>query len=306
MKDTGITMIFRYFPSRIQNALQRLSEGEFDRLQEIRLRAGRPVSLVIGKSEKFLTDSGRLTIDAKEAISIAPKELEQTFQAVCEYSIYRYAREITGGFVTLTGGNRVGIAGTAVYRDGVLTQIRDVSGMNFRIARAVTGCAEPLYEQVFRMTATSLLLSGTVGTGKTTMLRDLCRLLGKERRVVLIDERSEIAAVHRGMPRYDVGLHTDVLDGYARAEGLMTALRVLTPEILVCDEIGTQQDAEAILRVYGCGVPLIASAHASSIQELEQRPAIRTLLEQGVFRYIAVLDEKHQGKMKCLRQVVSK
>ena len=92
------------------------------------------------------------------------------------------------------------------------------------------------------------------------MLRDLCRLLGASHRLTLVDERSEIAAVHHGVPQYDVGLHTDVLDGFPRAEGLLTALRVMTPEVLVCDEIGTEADAQAILGIHGCGVPVIASA----------------------------------------------
>ena len=107
-------------------------------------------------------------------------------------------------------------------------QMRHISGLNFRVSHAVTGCAEPLFRQICPERPSSLLLAGAVGSGKTTMLRDLCRLLGASWRLTLVDERSEIAAVHHGVPQYDVGLHTDVLDGFPRAEGLLTALRVLT------------------------------------------------------------------------------
>ena len=146
---------------------------------------------------------------------------------------------------------------------------------------------------------------GPSGSGKTTMLRDLCRLLGASHRLTLVDERSEIAAVHHGVPQYDVGLHTDVLDGFPRAEGLLTALRVMTPEVLVCDEIGTEADAQAILRIYGCGVPVIASAHGTSWEDLERRPVLRQLLEQGAFRYAAILSVQEQGVVRTLRQVTA-
>ena len=148
-------------------------------------------------------------------------------------------------------------------------------------------------------------LVGESGSGKTTMLRDLCRLLGASHRLTLVDERSEIAAVHHGVPQYDVGLHTDVLDGFPRAEGLLTALRVMTPEVLVCDEIGTEADAQAILRIHGCGVPGIASAHGTSWEDLERRPVLRQLLEQGVFRYAAILSVQEQGVVRTLRQVTA-
>jgi stage III sporulation protein AA len=107
------------------------------------------------------------------------------------------------------------------------------------------------------------------------------------------------------VPQYDVGLHTDVLDGFPRAEGLLTALRVMTPEVLVCDEIGTEADAQAILRIHGCGVPVIASAHGTSWEDLECRPVLRQLLEQGVFRYAAILSVQEQGVVRTLRQVTA-
>ncbi|MFR9193981.1 MAG: ATPase, T2SS/T4P/T4SS family [Ruminococcus sp.] len=210
----------------------------------------------------------------------------------------RLRAEIAEGFVTIAGGNRVGIAGSAVYREGKLVQMRHISGLNFRVSHAVTGCAEPLFRQICPERPSSLLLAGAVGSGKTTMLRDLCRLLGASWRLTLVDERSEIAAVHHGVPQYDVGLHTDVLDGFPRAEGLLTALRVLTPEVLVCDEISTEADAQAILRIHGSGVPVVASAHGTSLEDLERRLALKQLLDKGVFRYAAVLSGREQERCR--------
>lgn len=305
MESNGIQTILRYLPQQVRTAVQQMPSEERKQVQEIRLRAERPVGVSLRGKEYFLTEHGARTDAADQAIYISQKIIEQVFQAICEYSVYRYTKEICGGFVTIAGGNRVGIAGSAVYRDGSLIQMRHISGLNFRISHAVTGCAQRIYEQTCSSTPNSLLIAGAVGSGKTTMLRDLCRLIGASRRVVLVDERSEIAAVHHGMPRYDVGLHTDVLDGFPRAEGLLTALRVLTPEVLVCDEIGTEEDVEAILRIYGCGVPVIASAHAASWGDLEHRPILRRLMDQGVFRYAAVLSAQQQGVVQTLRQVAS-
>ena len=279
----------------MRSRIQQLPPSEQAQIQEIRLRAERPVCMLLYGREK--------PIDPVHLLS--QKTVEQVFQAVCEYSIYRYAKEIAEGFVTIAGGNRVGIAGSAVYREGKLVQMRYISGLNFRVSHAVTGCAEPLFRQTCAEKPSSLLLAGAVGSGKTTMLRDLCRLLGASWRLTLVDERSEIAAVHHGVPQYDVGLHTDVLDGFPRAEGLLTALRVLTPEVLVCDEISTEADAEAILRLHGCGVPVIASAHAASWDDLERRPVLKQLLDKGVFQYAAVLSGREQGKVQTLRRVAS-
>lgn len=295
MEQREIQNVLRYLPPQVRSRIQQLPPSEQAQIQEIRLRAERPVCMLLYGREK--------PIDPVHLLS--QKTVEQVFQAVCEYSIYRYAKEIAEGFVTIAGGNRVGIAGSAVYREGKLVQMRYISGLNFRVSHAVTGCAEPLFRQTCAEKPSSLLLAGAVGSGKTTMLRDLCRLLGASWRLTLVDERSEIAAVHHGVPQYDVGLHTDVLDGFPRAEGLLTALRVLTPEVLVCDEISTEADAEAILRLHGCGVPVIASAHAASWDDLERRPVLKQLLDKGVFQYAAVLSGREQGKVQTLRRVAS-
>lgn len=294
MEQQGIQNVLRCLPQQVRSRIQQLTPSEQAQIQEIRLRAERPACILLHSREKPL-DPGH---------PVSQRTIEQTFQAVCEYSVYRYAKEIAEGFVTIAGGNRVGIAGSAVYREGKLVQMRHISGLNFRVSHAVTGCAEPLFRQICPERPSSLLLAGTVGSGKTTMLRDLCRLLGASWRLTLVDERSEIAAVHHGVPQYDVGLHTDVLDGFPRAEGLLTALRVLTPEVLVCDEISTEADAQAILRIHGSGVPVVASAHGTSLEDLERRPALKQLLDKGVFRYAAVLSGREQGKVQTLRRVV--
>lgn len=305
MMENGLQAVLRYLPVPVRSAVQQMPAEVQTQIQEVRLRAEKPVAVVIQQQERFLAPDGTRTQQPAKALRMSQRTLEQTFQAVCSYSVYRYAREISQGFITVDGGNRVGIAGSAVYRDGVLTQVHHITGLNFRISHSVTGCAEELYGQTCSSRPQSVLLAGAVGSGKTTMLRDMCRLLGAEHRVSLIDGRSEIAAVQQGVPCYDVGLHTDVLDGYARAEGLLTALRVMTPDVLVCDEIGTEADAEAILRIYGCGVPVVASAHAVSWEDVQRRAVLEALLRAGAFQYVALLDGQRQGHIRQLRRLAA-
>lgn len=298
MNENRLQNVMRYLPPPVQTALRHMPPEMLQQIQEIRLRAERPLGVCLCGKEHFLTESGVLKALAGQGIRTTQKTVEQTFQAVCEYSVYRYTRKICDGFVTIAGGNRVGIAGSAVYREGTFSQVRYISGLNFRIAHAVTGCAQNLYGQTCATVPHSILLVGAVGSGKTIMLRDLCHLIGNKHRVTLVDERSEIAAMHHGVPRYPVGMRTDVC-----VEGLLTALRVLTPEVLICDEIGTDADAEAILLVRGCGVPVIAFAHWTSWEDLEKRTTLRRLLEADVFSYASFLRVDQQGVIEDLRRI---
>ncbi len=278
--------VISYLSPRLRGAVQSLSGSDTYRIQEIRLRAGRPLAVSINGKEKFVTMAGKLTAYPDEGVKVLRTEIEETFRAVCEYSVYSYQKELREGYVTLKGGARVGISGTAVYENGRLTSMRNISSMAFRVPREVKNSAAALASLSFK----GLLIAGTAGSGKTTVLRDLCRLLGSERRVSLVDSRGEIAGMLHGMPQFEIGLHTDVFDGFPRDIGSMTALRSMTPEYIVCDEIGTHEDTEALMQICGCGVSIIASAHGGSVDDILRRDAILPLIEAGVFSHIAMLE----------------
>lgn len=249
----------------------------FSELAEIRLRAGRPCVCV--------SVSGETTVcsDKKTAEDIA-----ECFAEICRYSVYSFESEIAEGFITLDGGHRVGICGTAVLKNGKIASIKDISGLNIRIAHQKLGCADELYARVFSRGLHSLLLGGKPLSGKTTMLRDLARRLGERHRVVLIDTRGELSASVRGTPSFDIGLNTDALCGVEKSDGIFLSLRSLSPEIIICDEIGN--DSEAIERAMFCGVKLIASAHADSLAQIKKRPATRDILP--FFERVAILGER--------------
>lgn len=254
-------------------------------IAEIRLRAGRPAVCVniFGK------------MSACSSI-FSGREIADCFAEICRYSVYSFEEEIARGFVTLDGGHRVGICGTAVTKNGKITSIKDISGLNIRIAHEIRGCADELFMRAFCDGPHSLLLAGKPLCGKTTVLRDIARRLGECRRVVLIDTRGELSASVGGVPSLDIGLNTDALCGCEKSEGIMLALRSLSPEIIICDEIGN--DEAAVEQAVFCGVKVIASAHAGSIAELCSRPSTRSLVP--IFERTALIGER--GKLLDYRE----
>ncbi len=246
-------------------------------LCELRLRAGRPAVAV--------------TISGKSVPCSPPlsrQDIEACFQELCRYSVHSFQQEISEGYITLPEGHRAGFCGTAVVRGGGIETLRDISSINLRLAKEIKGCGEALYHAVFGNRLRSLLIAGAPLSGKTTVLRDLTRLLGDRHKVALIDSRCELAACHDGAPQLDVGLNTDVLNGYPRAQGMEIALRTLSPEVIICDEIAG--DISAVEKCMHCGVKLIATAHASSLDELSKRRDTAGFV--GAFDCVAVLHGK--------------
>lgn len=237
-------------------------EKPFSSVAEIRLRSGRPAVCV--------EISGKMSACSEP---FSAREISDVFAEICGYSVYSYENDIARGFVTISGGHRVGISGTCVYKNGKIEAIRDISGLNIRIAHEARGCAESLINTLFSDKPRSLLLGGEAMSGKTTILRELARRLSERFRVSVIDSRGEISAAVKGTPSFDVGLNTDVLYGCEKTDGILMALRTLSPEIIICDEIGG--DEKAIEQCAYCGAKIIASAHASDFNELSKREIVR-------------------------------
>ncbi len=288
-----------HLPMPVRRSIQGIPDARRERLQEIRLRAGRPVAVNEAGRIGLLTAAGELTNDPDAALRTTTAELDRCFQSVMNWSVYSHEHDVAEGFVTLRGGCRVGLAGTAAHQGRGVQGIRQISSLCFRIAGEWPGTAARVWNETGG--AGGILVVGPVGSGKTSYLRDLCRLSGNARPTALVDERGEIGAVWRGIPQNDVGIMTDVLDGYPRAEGIVQALRVLAPTTLVCDEIATDADADAILLAAGCGVRMLASAHAGSIEELLHRRVLAPLLEADVFRWAVLLGGS--GRVQTVRRL---
>lgn len=247
-----------------------LAHISFAKLEEIRLRIGRPVCLYYADGMHFLSSSG--TTHCKNNAKVTQKaELEALSACLCNHSVYAYLNEIKDGFITVRGGHRVGLAGKCVEKNGQITGIASISGINFRIAREYVGCAEALLPHLFSGGhLQNTLLISPPQCGKTTYLRDIARLLSDEYKVTIVDERSEIAGMYEGIPQFDIGPQTDVLDRFPKTEGMLLALRSLSPQVLITDELGDPKDANAAYKLHGAGCRIIASMHGDNLEELKK------------------------------------
>ena len=220
--------------------------------------------------------------------------MNQFIRILTEYSIHSYQREINAGFITVQGGHRAGIAGSCVYENGRILSVNDISSVTLRIARQVKGAAENLVRTLYSGGVCSTLIAGAPASGKTTLLKDIARCLGSGLtgsfvKLSLIDERGEIAAVYRGAPQNDVGITTDVFDGYQKGEGMLIAIRSMSPRALILDEIAGEEDAASVRQGLNAGAAVIATVHAASLDELYRKTHVRTLIAEGAFQKIVIL-----------------
>ena len=280
-----------------QRGLQRLSEEQMARCEEIRLRAGRQMTVLLPE--------GEMAPDADSPV-VTHQDLERLCDVLTAYSRYASAEAMGRGYLQTKGGFRVGLCGTAVLREGVVANLRDISSASLRIGREVRGVAAPVLREIMDgdLLGGTLLLSGP-GGGKTTLLRDMIRCLSdgqegqKPMRVALADERGEIAAMYQGLPQLDVGAHTDVLDGCPKAMAIPMLLRSMNSQVLAVDEITETEDIRAIVSAANCGVTMLATIHAADVAELQRKPLFRRLLQAKVFTK-AVVIQRREGRRHYL------
>ncbi|GHU51902.1 stage III sporulation protein AA [Clostridia bacterium] len=275
-----IEKIIPYLPTKIRFTFENMSVIDKENITEIRLRVNRPISVIQNSIEKYLGSNGGITTYPNIAIKTTLADIEAVFKSVTEYSIHSYAKELQQGYITLDGGNRVGLAGS--FQGETLKYI---NAFNFRVAGEVSGASDEILSHIKNFPK-SILLAGKPATGKTTILRDLCKNIGNSYRVSLIDERREIAACYNGVPQNNIGLHTDVFE-VDKAKGIGLALRVMSPEVIICDEIGLEDDVREISRSVNSGVKLIASVHASSRDEVLSNINIKPIIT--IFDYLVIL-----------------
>ncbi len=291
--DAFITAL-EYLPRGIKYALSSLPKETMSAAYEIRLRAGSPVMLSLPKEPAFVSRGGRLCrLAERDMLLAAPEDIKEVFANVCMHSVYSHQSEIAQGYVITPKGHRVGICGTAVISDGRVTNIRDISSVNIRIPREIKTAAAQVVP-VFASCDGGIIISGAPASGKTTVLRDLARRLSKGEalksfKVAVIDERGEIASVYRSVPQYDLGPNCDVISGIKKQEGMLLALRSMSPEVVIFDEIGTKEEIQAVIQSLNSGVRVVTSIHAGSLRQLMLRPQMSDLIRSGAFSRIVQL-----------------
>lgn len=270
--------IIRLFPEGQRDFWRQTAACQQD-IQEIRLRAGRPVVIHMGGRELFLNRRGLFSDDPAGAARVSAEDLEGLLGHICHYSLYAYEDELRQGFITVKGGHRVGVAGQAVLEsDGQIRTIKNIAFMNVRISHEVKGAADRVLPGMYgKGGLKSALILSPPGCGKTTLLRDLIRQIsdgnsyGAGLTVGVVDERCELAGSFCGIPQNDLGMRTDVLNACPKAAGMMLLLRSMSPRVIAIDELGSREELEQLKSAAACGCKILATAHGERIEDLERR-----------------------------------
>lgn len=259
-------------------------------IEEIRIRISRPLEVIVDGKARLLP----YEVTKEDGVYLLNK--------LSHYSIYAVEEELRRGFMTIEGGHRVGLAGKVVTEGGKVKAIRDVASFNIRIAKEQIGIVDPLIPYVYDGRWCHTMIIGSPQTGKTTLLRDAARLISSgtgripAQKVAIVDERSEIAGCVKGIPQFSFGTRLDVLDACPKAEGMMMMIRSMSPDVMIVDEIGREEDSEAVLEAANAGVSIWTTVHGRTVRDVWQRPTLRPVMEQRVFeRFIELTNVPHPG-----------
>lgn len=283
--------LYRYFPSNIYNLLKStaIQNSKIEQeLQEIRIRVNKPIILKLRKLEVVIE------------YEISQTEILQIVEKLCNNSIYAYKNQMCEGFITIKGGHRVGLTGSAVMDNGKIINIKYITSLNFRVAREVENCSYSILNQVVDVkndTINNTLIVSPPGKGKTTMLRDLIKNISngipkinfRGRNCGVVDERGEIAAMYQGIPQNNVGIRTDIIENISKAKGMKMLIRSMSPEVIACDEIGSKEDIQAIKEAMLSGVKGIFTMHGRNLNDIKANTYINELIENKTIKKIIFL-----------------
>ena len=300
------------FPVSVRTKL--MAENWQEGVEEIRVRVGQPMEFLYANGNRYLLklnetdcfgDIHTVLNEPERLYAAKEKDIAEMLSYISNYSLYAYREEMKHGYITVEGGHRIGIAGQTALENGRVSGMHHISFLNIRVAHERIGCArEILPYLLYRDSIYNTLFLSAPGAGKTTYLRDSIRMISRGNglcpglKVCVVDERSEIAACHMGVPQNDVGPRTDVLDGCGKAEGMMMLLRSMSPQVLAVDELGTEKDFFAVEQAVYSGSRVLGTIHAGEIRELMEKPFLRKWMERRIFKRFVFIMRAEDGKRK--------
>lgn len=300
-----MNLLYELFPGRLIKECGVLEE-KINKIQEIRLRINRPVTIFSEGMEYYISGDGQVTGKQKNGMRIGEKDMEDIVNHICHSSLYAYEEEIRRGYITIKGGHRVGISGQVVLSTNhEIRTIKNISFINIRIAHEVIGVGHDFLPYLYEKGRVhNTLIISPPGFGKTTLLRDIIRNISdgnsfaKGKNCVVIDERSELAGSYNGIPQLDVGERTDVMDSCPKAIGMMMAIRSMAPQVMAVDELGTTEDIQALFSVIRSGCSILATMHGDSLSSLCNKNFLREVMDEKVFsRYIVIKNRYHETEV---------
>ena len=276
--------ILDILPLQIKNEMENIIES--GKLQEVRIKVNKPLIFQVGNEE--------IIKNYKPSF----EDVKFVLQKISNYSIYAFEEEIKQGYITIRGGHRVGLCGSCVISNEVIKTIKDIASLNIRICREVIDCAAKVMPYIIKKDSVrNTIIISPPKCGKTTILRDITRHISdgiknynfKGKKVCVIDERSELGGCYNGIPQMDLGFRTDILDNCPKSQGIMLAIRSMSPDVIVCDEIGTKKDMESLLMALNCGVSIVTTIHGNNVDDLYKRAVFKEIIENRVFGIAIVL-----------------
>ena len=300
--------IIKLFPKKLTEEVEKyLKENQ---VEEIRVKTNKPIIINTNKNE--------IIMDYRAT----EEDLKFMMSKISSYSLYAFEEEIKQGYITLKGGHRVGLAGECVISNGDVSTIKNITSLNIRVTREIIGVSNKVMKHIISQgKVLNTLIISPPKCGKTTLLRDMARNISNGmyslnlngKKVTIVDERSEIAGSFNGIPQLNVGIRSDVLDNCLKKTGMLMAIRSLSPEVLVCDEIGTKGETEALKMAFNSGVNIIVTVHGFDIEDIYERDVFKELINQSMLQRIIVLSSRRGagtidrvyevlkgGEVKCL------
>lgn len=275
--------MLEFLPSNIMGLLKKVN---LKNVYELRLRVDKPIMLNYLGVYKYLGQGGVVDL-AENATICSSFDIEECIFRASEYSVYAIEEQIKKGFITTKEGERIGLAGEYIFDKGQPLAIRNFSSLCIRMPHNVVDCGYVIYSKCLSDRVHNLLIISPPGFGKTTILRDLTRLLSlkKKLNILICDERGEIAIGN-------IGNTCDILRFCDKNIAFEAGIRALRPDVVATDEL-SEIDCKAVKKAINAGVCVIATAHFENY-------SLMPLEYVNLFDYYVVLSSNEIGKIQAI------